>query len=76
MKYRQYLIQLGMFAVLSSLLLSPLGQAQDFVWAPDLPVGATIPEIEAPDQNGVNRTFGELVGEKGALLMFSRSFDW
>lgn len=50
--------------------------AQDFVWAPEFPVGGTIAAIEAPDQNGEMRTLANLSGEKGLLLMFSRSFDW
>lgn len=50
--------------------------AQDFVWAPDFPVGAAIPEISAQDQDGALQTFDDLKGEKGMLFMLSRSFDW
>jgi|OM-RGC.v1.030900853 hypothetical protein len=50
--------------------------AQDFVWAPDFPVGASIPEISAQDQDGNFQTFDDLKGEKGMLFMMSRSFDW
>jgi len=50
--------------------------AQDFDWAPDYPVGATIPILEAPDQNGDIQTLETLSGENGILLMFNRSFDW
>ncbi|MDG2175804.1 MAG: redoxin domain-containing protein [Gammaproteobacteria bacterium] len=50
--------------------------AQDFDWAPDFPVGATIPVLEAPDQNGEVQTLDSLTGDKGILLVFSRSFDW
>ncbi len=50
--------------------------AQDFVWAPDFPVGATIPEISAQDQDGNVQSFDDLQGEKGMLFMMSRSFDW
>ena len=50
--------------------------AQDFVWAPDFPVGASIPEISAQDQDGNVQSFDGLKGEKGMLLMMSRSFDW
>ena len=50
--------------------------AQDFVWAPDLPIGASIPEISAQDQDGKVQSFDSLKGEKGMLLMMSRSFDW
>lgn len=53
-----------------------LATAQEFVWAPDFPVGATLPVISAPDQDGNLRTFDDLKGEKGMLFMLSRSFDW
>ena len=53
-----------------------LSLAQDFVWAPDFPVGATVPEISAQDQDVNVRTFDELKGEKGLLFMMNRSFDW
>ena len=60
--------------VLSS--VSSIAFAQDFVWAPEYPAGSAIPEISAPDQNGVVRHFDDLKGENGLLLMMSRSFDW
>ena len=64
---------------LLALLLSGVFQvsmAQDFVWAPDFPVGASIPDISAQDQDGNLHTFNDLKGEKGLLFMLSRSFDW
>lgn len=54
----------------------PVSTAQDFAWAPDFPVGASVPEISAQDQDGNVRLFDGLKGEKGMLLMMSRSFDW
>jgi hypothetical protein len=56
--------------------LFQLVTAQEFVWAPDFPVGASLPEISAQDQDGKLRTFDDLKGEKGMLFMLSRSFDW
>jgi hypothetical protein len=53
-----------------------LATAQEFVWAPDFPVGASLPEISALDQDGKLRTFDDLKGEKGILFMLSRSYDW
>lgn len=50
--------------------------AQDFVWAPDFPVGASVPVISAQDQDGNVQSFDDLIGEKGMLFMMSRSFDW
>ena len=50
--------------------------AQDFIWAPDFPVGASVPEISAQNQDGNVQSFDSLKGKKGMLLMMSRSFDW
>lgn len=65
-------------ALLAVVLLCtfPAALAQDFVWAPNFPVGTAIPEISAQDQDGNVKTFADLVGEKGMLFMMSRSFDW
>ena len=54
----------------------PVSIAQDFVWAPDFPVGTPMIDISAQDQNGRLRTFEDLKGENGLLFMASRSFDW
>lgn len=62
-----------------ALLISAIVQistAQDFVWAPDFPVGANLPEISAQDQDGALHSFEDLTGETGLIYMFSRSFDW
>ena len=67
------------FRVLTAGLLACLlhpAIAQDFVWAPDFPVGASIPVLEAPDQNGDVQTLATLSGPKGIALAFNRSFDW
>ena len=55
---------------------STVSKAQEFVWAPDFPVGSRIIEISAEDQNGDIQTFDDLKGEKGLLFMLSRSFNW
>lgn len=47
-----------------------------FVWAPTLPVGSPLPAINAVDQNGDNHSLADLSGEKGLVLVMSRSFDW
>ena len=59
-----------------ALFLSGSAFAQDFDWAPDFPVGTAFTPISAEDQNGEVRTFDDLVGANGMLLMLSRSFDW
>ena len=50
--------------------------AQEFVWSPDLPVGSALPELCAQDQQGDLRSFEDLRGGNGMLLMLSRFFDW
>ena len=71
MKHRSALAGL-----LLGFVFSTSAMAQDFVWAPDFPVGAALPPISAEDQNGEVRTFDDLVGGNGMLFMLSRSFDW
>jgi hypothetical protein len=39
-------------------------------------VGERIPAFSAADQNGVRRTFEDIVGPRGALILFHRSADW
>lgn len=67
---------LAMAALALPIQPAPYAQEQDFVWAPDFPVGSQIISISAPDQNGDIKTFDDLTGEKGLLFMLSRSFDW
>ncbi|HBN15655.1 MAG: hypothetical protein CMQ46_07035 [Gammaproteobacteria bacterium] len=65
------LVFCAMFALSATVSL-----AQEFVWAPDFPVGSEIPAISAQDQTGEVRTLADLIGEKGLVLVLSRSFDW
>lgn len=39
-------------------------------------VGETIPYFEAADQHGAARSFDNLKGPQGLLLLFYRSADW
>jgi len=39
-------------------------------------VGETIPDFTAVDQHGARRTFADLTGPNGLLLLFHRSADW
>jgi cytochrome oxidase Cu insertion factor (SCO1/SenC/PrrC family) len=39
-------------------------------------VGERIPDFTLRDQNGRTRTLASLMGEKGLVLVFSRSADW
>ena len=56
----------GLPAITLSLLLLQSAQAQEFIWAPQLPVGSALPPITAQDQTGTLRS----------LQVLSRSFDW
>ena len=44
------------------------------VWGPELASAA--PAINAIDQNGASQSLATLAGERGLLLVFSRSADW
>jgi len=68
-------IPAGILVLFLALAVSP-AFSQEFIWAPNLPVGSVIPEIKALDQNGETRNLASLTGERGLLLMFSRSFNW
>ncbi len=39
-------------------------------------VGSQIPDFQVRDQEGRERTFAELSGPDGLLLLFHRSADW
>jgi Na+-translocating ferredoxin:NAD+ oxidoreductase RnfG subunit len=41
-----------------------------------LKIGEKIPDFALADQNGNRRTFRDLTGPSGLLLVFSRSADW
>lgn len=65
------------FCLLVSILVSTQQTiAQEWEWAPELPTGAMIPAIEALDHTGSVRRFDDMVGERGLLLVMSRSFAW
>ncbi len=76
MKKKLFQLPTGLLLLVFTFFTVSVVQAQDFVWAPDFAVGSTMAPIEAPDQNGEIKTFEDLVGENGLLIMFSRSFDW
>jgi hypothetical protein len=64
----------------STLLGLALGAAMTQVPPPLLDVGpavgAAIPRFEARDQTGRLRTFEDLKGPNGLVLLFFRSADW
>lgn len=56
--------------------LAGVAWADDYAesWGP--PVGTAAPAIEAADQDGTTRDLASLCGERGVLLVLSRSADW
>ncbi len=66
----------GLTAALLSLLFLSSTHAQEFIWAPQLPVGSALPPLSAQDQTGTLRSLQDITGEKGLVLVMSRSFDW
>lgn len=55
---------------------SSIAVADDYSdqWGPAL--GTQLPVLEAHDQAGNLRTLADLSGERGLLLVLSRSADW
>lgn len=43
-------------------------------WGPA--IGASMPLLDAPDQNGDQQTLASLSGDQGMLLFLNRSADW
>lgn len=77
MTFRKALrISLTLASLSISATLSTITGAQEFVWAADLPVGAPLTPISAPDQHSNTHTIDDLVGEKGLVLVMSRSYEW
>jgi peroxiredoxin len=69
-------LTLGLSTLILLTTFAQGSNAQEFNWASDYPVGASIPMLEAPDQNGTVQNLASLTGEKGLVLVFNRSFDW
>lgn len=56
--------------------VAALAPAQTSRSGPGLSPGAKIPDFRLPDQNGELRTFADIRGPEGAMLVFYRSADW
>ncbi|MBI1187784.1 MAG: redoxin domain-containing protein [Alphaproteobacteria bacterium] len=59
-------------AAAAALIFTPFANAHDMGPA----VGATVPAVAAQDQAGAQRTFAQLTGRNGLVLVFTRSADW
>ncbi len=55
---------------------SALASAQSSTANTGVEIGDAIPVLEAPDQDGRMRSFDDLKGPNGLLLLFHRSADW
>lgn len=75
--FRPYLLRSIIMSFFVIALAGNATAADDaFVWAPTLSIGSTLPSIDAVDQNGNAHSFADLSGDKGLILVMSRSFDW
>lgn len=72
-------IQLRRKAMMAFVLLalSQFVQADtDFSWAPFHRIGDAFPDVTLKDQNGKAVSLANMSGEKGYLVILSRSVDW
>lgn len=60
-------------ALTAALIAGPVA-AQTHNFGPA--VGATLPEVSAPDETGAARTLSSLSGENGTVLLVTRAADW
>jgi hypothetical protein len=58
----------SIFSCVSALLPQPVAQG--------LAPGDQIPRLSLTDQNGRVKTFDDIRGPKGAMIVFYRSADW
>jgi len=63
-------------AFFAALMISNAAAAQEWEWASKFKTGDQLPPIQSQDQNGKVRQLADLTGEKGLILVLSRSFDW
>ena len=68
--------KLQSIAAFLAMQLSLSAMAEDWAWAPHLPEGANLPNFSVLDTSGKPVTLEQLAGEKGTLLLFSRSAVW
>ncbi len=68
----------GSLLLASMLVVVSLGAAQRAGYSRPVPfgVGDRIPQFHAPDQDGKERQFSDLVGPKGLVIFFFKSADW
>ena len=59
-----------------SLLVATLAMASEYIdsWGPS--TGTQIPDGAFTSHLGETRTFADLMGEKGVLILFNRSANW
>lgn len=74
--FRKLLRSVQVAALLASCAFIVNTHAEEFIWAPAVNVGSPLPQFTALDQNGTPHSFKDLHGQKGLILVMSRSFDW
>ena len=68
-------IPAAILVALTAFLAFPAAAAEEPI-ATGPEVGSRIPDIQAPDQSGEIRSFEDLRGPEGLLLLFFRTADW
>jgi hypothetical protein len=64
----------GVLGLTLALLMGPVMAQEPLATGPE--VGSPIPDFTAQDQYGKTRTFEDLSGPEGLLLLFHRTADW
>jgi len=65
-----------MVGPLAAVLMAAMASPPEAAFDPGPPVGAPLPAFSAPDQTGRVRSFEDLRGPEGLVLVFFRSADW
>ena len=69
-------MRMKLINLLVLLLLPLISSAEDWEWAPQHAIGNNLPDFSVTTTEGDTVQLSELSGEKGTLIMFSRSTVW
>lgn len=69
-------MRIGLLTLVLCVAGAPGASAQTGAGPGRLGPGDRIPEFALPDQSGASRSFRDLTGRNGAMLVFYRSADW
>ena len=69
-------MRMKLINLLVLLLLPLISSAEGWEWAPQHAIGNNLPDFSVTTTEGDTVKLSELSGEKGTLIMFSRSTVW